>query len=377
VSWVTLAPERDRPGHLVCACDLTGAPTSAAVGSRAAGVASAASVFAFTILAQALSMAVLPTAGLVLAPSPAEAAWPYALTLVGAGVATFPATLLTDLFGRRAALALAASLGLAGGILAATSFAAGQFPGLLLGAFWLGVAQGFGFFYRHAAIPRASDKTQTIAVVLGSGSLAALAAPGIMALSRSLAGPLAPAAALLSAGAAQVVILGLAMTTSPGGGLGAAKSAEAPRPPVFVAATAAAAIAWFAMTALMARAPPSLALCGVGAAGASGWIAVHILSMYAPAALLGTWADRLGAGRLAAVGVLAALAALLGAGRATTALEFEAAMMLAGCGWGLALLGATLAIHRDGSPSPRLLALHDGVLFCAAVAGALTVSLAR
>ena len=46
-------------------------------------------------------------------------------------------------------------------------------------------------------------------------------------------------------------------------------------------------------------------------------------------------------------------------------------MALAGCGWSLAMLGATIAIHRDCSPSPRLLALHDAALFAAAVAGAL------
>ena len=99
--------------------------------------------------------------------------------------------------------------------------------------------------------------------------------------------------------------------------------------------------------------------------------------MYAPAAIVGPWAERLGAGKVAAVGLLAVLRALIEARRATTALEFEVTMFLAGCGWALTMLGATLTIHEGGSPSPRTLALHDGVLFAAAVAGALTFNFGR
>ncbi|MGA2794227.1 MAG: hypothetical protein ABSE69_11965, partial [Roseiarcus sp.] len=113
MSWVTLAPPQERPGHLVCACDLTppASPAVAAVAAGAPGLALAAGIFALTVLAQALTAAVLPMAGVILAPKPVWAALPYALTLVGAGVATLPAAALTDLFGRRAALALGASLG--------------------------------------------------------------------------------------------------------------------------------------------------------------------------------------------------------------------------------------------------------------------------
>ncbi len=125
MSWVTLAPPQERPGHLVCACDLT-PPASPPVAAGAPGLGLAAGIFALTVLAQALTAAVLPTAGVSLAPKPIWAALPYALTLVGAGVATLPAAALADLFGRRAALALGASLGLAGGAVAARSFVAGS-----------------------------------------------------------------------------------------------------------------------------------------------------------------------------------------------------------------------------------------------------------
>ncbi|MGO8798162.1 MAG: hypothetical protein ACLQJL_03655 [Roseiarcus sp.] len=369
MSWVTLAPPQERPGHLVCACDLT-PPASREFAKGAPGVAAPAGVFALTVLAQALTAAVLPVAGVILAPKPVWAALPYALTLVGAGVATLPAAALTDLFGRRAALALGASLGLAGGAVAAQSFVAGQFFGLALGAFWLGVAQGFGFFYRHAPALRAGDKPRAVAFVLGAGALAGLLAPAAIGAAQRFAGPHAPAAALLCAGVAQVAILALALSMRAELDIAAAASTRTTRKGLFVVATIAAAAAWFAMTSLMAHAAPAMALCGVGAAAASGVIASHILSMYAPAALVGAWVGRFGAVRVAAGGLALILGALVAARLPATAFNFAALMAVGGCGWSLAMLGATTAIHSHCSPSPRVLALHDSALFAAAIAGA-------
>ncbi len=368
---VIFAPTQERPGHLICACDLSPPLSAGAVDARGPGITLAAGVFALTVLAQTLTTAVLPLAGVILAPKPVWAALPYALTLVGAGAATLPAAVLTDLFGRRAALALGASLGLAGGAIAARSFVADQFFGLALGAFWLGVAQGFGFFYRHAPALRAGRKSHAVAIVLGSGVLAALFAPAAIGVAQGFAGPLAPAALLLGAGAVQIAILALAMTIQAGRDVSAGTSSRSKHKGLFVLATTGGAVAWFAMSSLMANAAPNMALCGVGAAAASGVIASHILSMYGPAALVGPWVGRFGAAKVAAVGLTTVLCALILASRPTTALQFGALMIFAGSGWSLAMLGVTIVIQDKCSPSRRLLALHDGVLFAAAVAGAL------
>ena len=76
---------------------------------------------------------------------------PYIAMLLGAATATFPASFLLDAFGRRAALALGASLGVAGGLVMAWALTVNLFAPFCLGAFWLGVAQGFSLFYRHEA----------------------------------------------------------------------------------------------------------------------------------------------------------------------------------------------------------------------------------
>ena len=374
MSWVSLAPDGERAGHLLCICDPASPPPDDALSPGSAGVAGAAGVFALTVLTQALTTAILPVAGVVLAPSPGWAALPYALTLVGAGVATLPAALLTDFFGRRATMALGASLGLAGGAIAARGFAIGQFWIMALGAFWLGAAQGFGYFHRHGAATRAADKARAVALVLGAGCAAAFAAPTIMAAAQAKAGPLAPAAGLMAAGALQVLTLALVMTGGAAGRLGAAPAPARLEAGRFVPATTAASLAWFGMTRLMAHAAPAMIDCGVGESFVAGVIASHLVWMYAPAAAAGPWITRLGAGKVTMAGLAMIAAALAIFGLDTSAPPFAALMALAGGGWSLAMLGATVTLHRGSSPSAGWLALHDGALFAAAVAGALSGS---
>jgi F0F1-type ATP synthase membrane subunit c/vacuolar-type H+-ATPase subunit K len=51
-------------------------------------------------------------------------------------------------------------------------------------------------------------------------------------------------------------------------------------------------------------------------------------------------------------------------------LGLSVALVVAGAGWGIATIGASAWLHQGAQPSPTQLALHDMVLFLAAIAGA-------
>src|SRR5215471_3802842 len=92
-----------RAGAVNCVCPPAfGGPEAAASQPMRTigllGVGAAASV-----LSQALMFGMLPLAGHMLAPEPGLAAVPFLALFIGAVVATFPATVLSDAFGRRAA----------------------------------------------------------------------------------------------------------------------------------------------------------------------------------------------------------------------------------------------------------------------------------
>ncbi len=360
-----------RAGYLFCDCYV--APPSS-VGAAPGGSAALLPMsvgYGLSVLSQVLAISAVAVAAVPLAPSPLWLGAPYAAMLAGGLIATFPAAFLMDIFGRRAAFSLGASLGLAGGAIAAWSIVLGQFPGLVLGCFWLGVAQGFGLYYRHAAAMASGQKA--IGFVLAGGCLAALVAPVLTGLAQAMAGPLAPAALVAVAGAACLANLAVAITLPC---LPVLTMGRAARPIDWrqgLPATLLAALAWFAMTAMMGSAPMLMRGCGIGLAGTAAPIAWHVLAMYLPAALAAPYVERCGELNLALAGAGLILFAAGLLAQASVLGFFTLALILAGFGWSLTMLGATALLHAQGTPPRLFLAGHDFCLFAAAIGGALMV----
>ena len=368
MSYADLDPAAGRAGRLDCVC----APGEEGKGGEA--LARLTTGFGLAILAQTLVLAALPLAAAAVAPRPSLAGLPYALTLLGAALATFPASFLLDAFGRRAAFSLGASLGVAGGALSAWSAMRGLFAPLCVGALWLGLAHGFALFYRHAAAAGAQG-ARGGAVVFAGGALAALLAPGVMLFAGEWAGPFADAATLAAAGLVDLIALIIAVTLPHA--LAPQRAEPLPAPPVssFAAATIIGAIAWFVMTLLMARASPTLVACGVASAAVGGVIAWHLVAMYAPAAII----RFTGTEPPPAIALVVGLATLMGAAALFSAGQGAASIGLAlagaGVGWSLANAGLMQWIYGAGAPTRLMLGLHDFALLSAALAGALVAPL--
>ncbi|MDE2361571.1 MAG: MFS transporter [Hyphomicrobiales bacterium] len=366
MSYSDLDPIAGRMGRLDCVC----APGEARGSDGGEGLLRLAAGFGLAILAQTLVLAALPMAAAIVAPRPGLAGVPYAIALLGAALATFPASYLLDAFGRRAAFALGASLGAAGGVIAGWAALHRQFALLCLGALWLGLAHGFALFYRHAAATSATGPRGG-AIVFAGGALAALVAPSLLQAAATLAGPFADAATLGAAGVVDLLGLVLAVTL-PHALAGASK---APRTVAtarsFYVATGVGAVAWFVMTLVMAAAAPALAGCGATAAAIGGAIAWHLVAMYAPAALIRlTGSVPTGRVTLAVGAILLAGGALAFVG-AGGVLPVAGAMIAAGVGWSLVNAGLLQWLYDGGVPTRGMLAAHDFALLGAAMIGAL------
>jgi MFS family permease len=347
-----------RVGQIVCACPAS-LPRAQIVDNRL----TLAAGFGLAVLAQALALAVLPEQSRLIAPTIGRVGWPLALLLVGAALASFPAALLVDGFGRRAAFGLGASLGAAGGALAAFSIAKASFFGLCLGAFWLGLAQGFALFYRHIA---ARGAPRDGLIVLAGGAGAALLAPFIVSVTET------PGATLLVASGLHIGALALSvrMPHMIARKAGASEWSPSRR---FATATIAGAFAWFVMSAGMLHGPLTLAVCAATPAfigGAMGW---HLFSMYGPAALAarapGLFPPMPALGAGLAVMLAGWGAVHLGASIASVAIGLVAI----GLGWGAVNIGALHLLHEGARPPRAALAFHDFCLLGAAAAGALIV----
>jgi len=357
-----------RAGQLECICE-PGALGDTAAEDR--GTVPLAAGFALSVLAQVLTLSILPLAGSSLAPSPGLTTLPYTAFYAGAALASLPASLLLDSFGRRAAFSLGASLGAAGGLVLVWALVSMHFNALVLGAFWLGLAGGFSLFYRHAAVPVGGKGTGAVLTVFGAATLVSLGAPTISTIAEALASPWTFAGTAAAAALAHVASL-FATASLPyrrlrepeakARGLQGWRSILLP--------TALGAFGWLAMTALMGATPLAVIGCAPSEAvvGAVSW---HVMAMYAPSLLL-AFLPRLALPvPLATSGCL-----LLAAGAAAFMLSgsvagFSAAAALVGCGWSLTMLGTTLRIHQDGPVSRWLLGLHDATLLTGAILGTL------
>lgn len=370
--------DRSRPGRLACLCP----PLGALGRSGTAGAIALVTGAGFACLAQVLVYGTLPLAGALLSSGTIEASLPMAVCLAGAVLASLPGNWLLDAFGRRAALATGASLGAAGGTTVAVGLVALSLPVVLVGAFWLGVAQGFAMLYRHAAASGDGDRRRQIAAVLGVGVAAGFAGPALATYAESLVVPFTLVGAALAAALASVGALAAALAEPvalPAEARVARVATEAAAPILtttilgarFLVATAIGVVAWATMASAMTHAPMALVDCGVSAAATYGIVAWHVVAMYAPAAAIGLFGLRVTPAAAAGAG----LALLAAAFAATSLLEpvtgLASGLMLVGAGWSLATLGATLILHAGPPPPRRALALHDGALLSAALLAAL------
>ncbi|MBK9082615.1 MAG: hypothetical protein IPL88_11325 [Rhizobiales bacterium] len=369
-----------RAGRLACFCPPGVAPDEEerAAPSALSRYALTLTVvgFALSVLAQTLAIGILPIAGLLIAPTPGLSTAPYAALLLGAAVATFPASFLEGAFGRRAAFALGASHGVAGGLVMAWAIGAQHFVAFCLGAFWLGVAQGFSLFYRHiVGLDARAGASRAMATVFGAGAFAGLAGPALAAFAADMAPSQVYAGAAATAAFVQVAVMALALAAPVGAAISTDAVLREPEPLAWrdmAAPTALGAVAWFAMTAIMVASPGAMIGCGIAASAATGAVAWHVVAMYAPALVVPWLARWIGVGPLAALGLaLIAFAKWMTLG-ADQYLAFVVALIVVAVGWAWTTAAATQWLHSaGGTPSRLQLALHDAALFASAVAGAL------
>ncbi|WP_201841113.1 hypothetical protein [Microvirga zambiensis] len=357
-----------RAGQLECICE-PGTLGDGTIDRR--GTALLAAGFAFSVLAQVLTLGILPLAGLSLAPTRGLATLPYAAFYVGAALASLPAALLLDSFGRRAAFASGGSLGAAGGLVLAWALVSMHFGALVLGAFWLGIAGGFSLFYRHAAVPVSGRGAGALLLVFGAATLASLTAPTLASIAETLASHQVFVGTATAAALAHIV--SLAMTASlpyrrlhergiAGSSLKGWRSALLP--------TGIGTLGWFAMTALMGATPIAVIGCAPSEA-AFGAVAWHVMAMYAPSLALAVIPQAARPIPLSATGILLLIVGAACFALSGTAGAFAASAVLVGAGWSLVMLGTTLWIHRNGQASRWILGLHDAALLGGAILGAL------
>ncbi len=326
--------------------------------SKNVAILAAAQALLFTNNSTAIAINGL--AGYALASNKALATLPVTGWVIGAAVATFPASLFMKRFGRRAGFTLGALIGMLGAAICSTAVAAGNFWLLCFGTLVFGAYNGMAQYYRFAAADAAPAdfKSKAISLVLAGGLVGGLVGPEVskhtvdMLSTRYLGAYMSLMVFLV------LVLAVLQLLRIPP--LTAAEQREPARPlrviasqPAFVVAVLSAAFGYGIMNLLMTATPLAMGVCGHPYASAAFVIQWHVVAMFAPSFFTGSLIKRFGLLQVMLAGA-ALLLVCVGIALAGIAVaNFWFALVLLGIGWNFLYIGGTTLITDTYRPSEK------------------------
>ncbi|WP_309626299.1 MFS transporter [Methylibium sp.] len=316
---------------------------------------------AATLSAIVMSMTLAAILGGNLAPDKGWATLPIAAMVVGTAIVSLPAALLMRRHGRRAGFQIGAALGISGSLLSALALHRGSFVIFVIGHLLLGGYQGFGNYYRFAAVEAtgAAHASQAISWVVAGGVVAAFVGPQLGQWGRDWFAQDVFAGSYVAQGALGVVALALLSQVHLPAVAVAAEGVARPmreilKQPALRASILGVAVGYAVMIMVMTATPLAILGCGLPGSSVTSVIQWHVVGMFAPSFFTGTLVKRFGAPRIMQIGFVLLLGhvgiALLG----TEVLHFLSALILLGVGWNFAFIGGTALLTQSYRPAEQL-----------------------
>lgn len=318
--------------------------------------------------------------GYAFASDKSLATLPITTFVIGAALATIPASVYMRHVGRRAGFMTGAALGAIGAAIATYAVYIASFWLLCSGTALLGVYSGFGQYYRFAAADMASPefKSKAISWVMAGGIAGGILGPESTKLTRDLAAPefIASYGALI--GVAILALALLALIDIPP--LSQQQRTEKGRPltqimaqPVFIVAVLSATIGYGVMNLIMTATPLAMSHHHHPFNDTAFVIEWHVIGMFAPSFFTGSLINRFGVARIMLTGAILMTACVVIALADIGLLNFWSALFLLGIGWNFLFIGGTTLLTEAYAPSERAKtqAANDFIVFSTVAASSL------
>jgi len=340
---------------------------------------------AMMMTGNALIVATASLVGYLLAEDKSLATIPLAIQFFATMLTTIPASFLMKRLGRRGGFFIGVSLGTAGAALAVTA--------ILHEAFWLfcgatllvGMFNGFGIYYRFAAVDVATEayKPRAISYVMAGGVVAAFTGPNLANWTDGLldlpqfAGSYA---ALL--GIYALSFLALMLLRVPAPGPAAAHASGRPmreilRQPTFLVAVLAGMLGYGIMVLVMTATPLAMQGHAHSFSDTAFVIQWHVFGMFAPSFFTGALIQRFGVLNILITGALLTLACVVINFLGNDVWHFWAALVLLGVGWNFLFVGATDLLteaYRE-SEKAKAQAFNDFMVFSTVTVSSLSAGM--
>ena len=323
-------------------------------------VAVLATAQALLLANSSTAIAINGLAGYALASNKALATLPVTGWVIGAAVATFPASMLMKRVGRRGGFSFGVLVGMLGAAICSLAVALGDFWLLCLGTLVFGAYNGFAQYYRFAAADAAPGdfKSKAISLVLAGGLVGGIIGPEVSKLTVDMFSTRFLGAYLFLMVFLVIVLAVVQLLNIPP--LTAAEQRETGRPlgrivsqPVFIVAVLCGAFGYGVMNLLMTATPLAMGICGHPYASAAFVVQWHVIGMFAPSFFTGSLIRRFGLPQVMLAGAALLLVCNGIALAGISVAHFWFALLLLGIGWNFLYVGGTMLLTETYRPSEQ------------------------
>jgi len=324
-------------------------------------------------------MAINGLVGLALAPLGWMATLPVMGYVLGGALSTPLVARTQSAFGRQASFQIGLLVALASALLCAWAVMDRNFWLLVAATVVAGYYSANGQLYRFAAAELSAPafRDKAVSLVLAGGLVGAVLGPNLAVRTKDwLGAPFAGAYVAL----ALVALLAMALmaflrfppTPAPVAGADRGRPLSViVRQPVFIVATAGAALGFGVMNLLMAATPLAMQVCGFAFDDAALVLEWHVIGMFAPGFFTGHLIARFGVLTIMGVGVVLNIACILVALSGVDLHQFLIALFLLGVGWNFLFTGSTTLSLQAYRPEEKNRA-QAAINFCVFATMALT-----
>lgn len=327
---------------------------------------------ALMISGNTLLVATAGLVGLALAGDKSLATLPLALQFLATMFTTIPASLLMQHYGRRAGFLLGACFGITGAITAAWAINMGSFPLFVLGTILVGIFNGFGFYYRFAAVDVSVEgyKTRAISMVMAGGVLAAVLGPNLANWSQNILQPQFVGSYLALMTLYILSFISLTFLKVPAfeqfnSNDNGRSIWQIAKQPLYLGAMLSAALGYGIMVLVMTATPLHMHQHHMHYSDIAFVVEWHVLGMFAPSFITPWIIRRIGIINLLLLGVVINAAAVWFNLAGSSLLHYWSAMVLLGIGWNFLFIGGTTLLTKTYTEveKGRAQAMNDFVIF--------------
>ena len=322
-----------------------------------------------------MSVAVTPSAGLQMAPTPRLASVPYGLQFFATMLAAYPLTVLFGLFGRKPVVVMSLALGILAGITGYVAVRENNFLYLCAAmcAFGIFAATLSSFRFAAAELVSGHNLARALALTNFGGTFAALLGPTLVISAPSVLGLDFRESAYLAM-VFVVIAMGILIIMTPFGSKRAELSlSKNDRPQgedgngilfagtLFLFVTFCGATGYGIMSGVMIATGLEMEQVGIADVPRTQLIQYHVLAMYGPSLFTGSILQRLGQRNFLSLGIfLLAMSPITGL-FAPAYWAFAISLIFLGFGWNFLYVGgsAIIAARFTGQDKLRSQGLFD------------------